>query len=148
MRKKYGSFISTRRRLSAVGARNGIAEAIGERRDREVGIAAPGREHQVDLVAAHQLLVGANAGLDLAAVVAADELDLPPAALDAESAGSVLLLGPEQVVRLLADLRATRPRPGAGDRVADTHRRALGANDAGQAERRRQGSDGTNEGAS
>ena len=64
----------------------------------------------------------------------------PPAAF--------LLLGPEQVVRLLAHLGAARPRPGAGDRVADAHRRGLGAGEAGQAERRRQGSGGADEGAS
>ncbi len=44
-------------------------------------------------------------------------------ALDAQAAGGVLLLGPQQVVRLLADLRAAGPGAGAGDGVADAHRR-------------------------
>ena len=49
---------------------------VGQRRDREVGARAPGRQDQIDLVGAHELFVGAHGGLDLAAVVVADQLDL------------------------------------------------------------------------
>jgi len=42
MRKKYGSFISIRRRDSAVGAKHRVAVAVGQRRDGEVGAAAQG----------------------------------------------------------------------------------------------------------
>ena len=56
----------------------------------------------------------------------ADQLDRALRALDVQAAGGVLLLGPQQVVGLLADLRAGGPRAGARHRVADAHRRRPG----------------------
>jgi hypothetical protein len=57
------------------GCQERVLEAVGQRRHGEVGVAAPGRQHQVHLVAAHELFVGAHHGFGVAAVVAADELD-------------------------------------------------------------------------
>src|SRR5690606_2068292 len=93
------------------------------------------------------LLVGADAGLDVTAVVEADEFDRAPRALDVEAAGGVLLLGPHQEVRLLADLGAAGPRAGAGDRVADADRLRLRAQDGGHRERRCAGADRLDGGA-
>ena len=108
------------------GRKEGVAEAVGQRSHGEVGVAAPGRQHQVHLVAAHQLLVGAHHGLGVTAVVRADELDLAAHALHVQAAGSVLLLSPEQEVGLLAHLCTARPRARARHGVAHAHRRGLG----------------------
>ena len=67
-------------------------------------------------------------------------------ALHVQAAGGVLLLGPQQVVRLLADLRAAGPRAGAGDRVADAHRRGLRADDRREGQRHRRGGEGADHG--
>ena len=99
-----------------------VAVLLRERHHREVRAGAPRRQDQVDLVAAHQLLVGAHDRLGVAAVVEAHELDLALHALDVQPAGGVHLLRPHDVVRLLRDLRARGPRTGARDRVADAYR--------------------------
>ena len=104
----------------------GVLEAVGQRRNRKVGVRAPGRQHQIDLVAAHQFLVRAHTGLDVAAVVRADQLNGSPCAAHAQAARRVLLLGPKQVVWLLTDLRTACPRSGAGDGITHTHRLGLG----------------------
>ncbi|MCY1533634.1 hypothetical protein D9M68_689730 [compost metagenome] len=107
------------------GRQEGVAKTVGQRCHGEVGVAAPGRQHQVHLVAAHELFVGAHTGFDFAAIVVTDELDRALHPFDAETARGVLLFGPEQVVGLLADLRATGPRAGARHRITDAHGRRL-----------------------
>ena len=129
------------------GRQEGVAKAIRQRRDGEVGVAAPGRQDQIDLVAAHQLFVGAHAGFDVTAVVAADQLDGPFCAFDIEATGGVLLLGPQQVVGFLADLRAGGPRACAGHRIADTHGAGLGAQQTREGQCRRCGCGGLDDGA-
>ena len=104
------------------GREHRIAVLLRERHHGEVRPGAPRRQDEIDLVAAHELLVGAHDGLGVAAVVQADQLDLALDALDVEAAGGVHLLGPHDVVRLLRDLRARGPGSGAGDGVADPHR--------------------------
>ena len=107
------------------GCEERVLKTVGQRGHGEVGVGAPGRQHQVDLVAAHEFFVGAHHGLGVAAVVAADQLNTALHTLHIQTTRRVLLLGPEQVIGLLAHLRAARPGAGARHRITDAHRRRL-----------------------
>ena len=103
-----------------------IAEAVEERRRREVEAGAPRRQDEVDLVLVRQPLDGAHHLLGGGAVVVLDDLDRQLRAVgQRQPAGVVHLLHPELVVRQRGDACAAGVRPGLRDGVADLDRRAV-----------------------